>query len=82
MLPNEFKGVLAAVTDSRQRPLYLVRTNGQVVYYRYHDMSLEEREMVLAFSREIVKQGYATEYSNETELIDFLDFKNDRKICG
>ena len=81
MKPNEFKGVLAAVTDGQNRPLYLVRTNGQVVYYRYHDMSPDEREIIVSFSREVVKQGLV-ETTGEQELLDFLDFKNDRKICG
>jgi len=81
MKPNDMKGVMVAVLDARNRPLYMVRINGQVVYYRYHDMSADDRGKIVRFAQETKKRGFVDEYE-EDELLDFLDFKNDRKICG
>lgn len=76
------QGVLARVIDRRGRPLYAVKTNGRVVYYRYHDMSAGEREIILRFFHAIRDLGMANEIDEEASLLDFLDFKNDVKICG
>jgi hypothetical protein len=73
------RGVMARVLDRKGRPLYVVRLNGQVVYYRYHDMTPEERDIILRFNHEIEKRGLKV---GSDGLEKFLNFEDDTKICG
>jgi hypothetical protein len=74
-------GAIAMVKDGRGRPLYAVRPNGMVVYWRYVDMAPDERQIILRFF-DALGGDMKAEQSSRQDLEDFLDFKDDVKICG
>jgi len=77
--------ILASLKDSRGRPIMLLmRTKRDTimrVFKRYRDMRLEEKKLLLGLLRDAASGSGDAMIASESEMSDFLDFKDDRP-CG
>ncbi len=71
--------------DEKSRPLFLVRSNGQVMFFRYHDMPDSDKEKCIRFFSILEKKGLVLqdgEGKNIKDINVFLGFQKDHDVCG
>ncbi len=83
----EKEDIIFAIEDSKRRPIVAIRSNGLASFYRYPDMSAEEKDVVLKYFSALKEHNHLSAAFAEKgveDIADYLDFKSGTgdDFCG